>query len=294
MASRPAGFVAGALLLGASGLGFVSTPARVNTNSLRGAPAIASKHDGYAGSETGSTFTSPVCSLVVAATAAAVCRRAAKKDLGPSGEEIAKTLPRPEDLLESPKYPKFQGSEGGYFSKSTRERHAITWTAKEEAELELPTGTVCIMNKGENLAYFRKKEQAICVGKALRKMKIENYKIFRIAKDGTVKFMHPADGVFPDKVNKGRVCTNFRPMSCGSNAAQSAFKFTKYHQKAWEADALSTMFVKAKMLALCDEDNLFPLPPMEEFSYSGMSEDEVNELVAKRAEEAKKIEFKSL
>jgi len=280
-------------LTSAAGVAFVGVPSAgvLSSPALRGASSSARPISQAIG---GSSPSFSAASLLIAAGAAAVCLKAAKKDAGPTGEEIAKTLPRPEDLLESPKYPKFQGSEGGYFSKSTRERHAITWTAKAEAELELPTGTVCIMNKGENLAYFRKKEQAICVGKALRKMKIDNYKIFRIAKDGTVKFMHPADGVFPDKVNKGRVATNFRPMSCGSNAPQGGFKFTKYHQKAWEADALSTMFVKAKMMALMDEDNLFPLPPMEEFTYSGLSEEEVNELVAKRAEEARKIELKSL
>merc|ERR1712054_177504 len=110
-----------------------------------------------------------------------------------------------------------------------------------------------------------------------RKMKIENYKIFRIAKDGTVKFMHPADGVFPDKVNKGRVATNFRPFSCGKNAQQGLFKYTKYHQKSWEADALSTMFVKAKINALEDTENLFPVPPATDLTYSGMNSDEIDD-----------------
>merc|ERR1711948_187729 len=94
-------------------------------------------------------------------------------------------IPRPEDLLESPKYPMFMGSTSGYMSKGTRERHAITWTAKDSFMFEMPTGGVAVMNKGENLCYFRK--------------------------DGTVQFMHPADGVFPEKVNKGRVQVNGRP-----------------------------------------------------------------------------------
>merc|ERR1712207_21684 len=135
------------------------------------------------------------------------------------------------------------GAAGGYMSRATKERHAITWT-----------------DKGENLCYFRKKEQCIAVGKALRKMKIENYKIYRIAKDGTVTFMHPADGVFPEKVNKGRVQVNGRPFNIGSNPQQAALKFTKYHMKAYEADPLTTLFVKARIAAMNDEENPFPLP----------------------------------
>jgi hypothetical protein len=39
-----------------------------------------------------------------------------------------------------------------------------------------------ISDKGENLCYFRKKEQCIALGKQLRKYKIENYKVYRINK----------------------------------------------------------------------------------------------------------------
>jgi len=116
------------------------------------------------------------------------------------------------------------------------------------------------MNKGENLCYFRKKEQCIMVGKQLREMKIENYKVYRLKKDGTVVFMHPADGVFPEKVNKGRVQVNGRPFSIGQNPVQSELRFTKYHKKAYEADPLTTMFVKARIAAFEDVENLFALP----------------------------------
>ncbi|CAK0803541.1 unnamed protein product, partial [Prorocentrum cordatum] len=88
------------------------------------------------------------------------------------------------DLLESPKFPMFMGGTNGYMSKGTRERHAITWTAKEAFVFEMPILGVAVMNKGENLCYFRKKEQCIALGKQLRKMKIENYKIYRLKKDG--------------------------------------------------------------------------------------------------------------
>jgi len=207
----------------------------------------------------------------------AVARHAEK----PKAEVQTADIPRPEDLLTSPKFPLYMGGDGGYFSKGTRERHAITWTSKAEMDFEMPTGGQAIMNKGENLCYFRKKEQCIALGKQLRKKKIDNYKVYRIKKDGTVIFMHPADGVFPEKVNKGRVQVNGRPFSCGSNPQAGLVKWTKYHQKPYEVDALTTMFVKARMEAFEDQENLFPLPAV-----SGFIEDEDWPDYSKKLEDA--------
>jgi len=220
--------------------------------------------------------------LVVVA-AAAVVRRAAA-----AAEVKAEFIPRPEDLTDSPKFPIFGGSTEGYFSKSTRERHAVTWTAKKEQQFEMPTGGPAIMNKGENLCYFRKKEQCITLGKQLRKMKIDNYKIYRLRKDGTVVFMHPADGVFPEKVNKGRVQVNGRPFSVGQNAQQGQVIWTKYHQKPFEADPLTTMFVKARIQAFEDTENLFslPQPNMEEAYPADMLDEKEKEDYTNRMMEA--------
>jgi len=169
-------------------------------------------------------------------------------------------IPRPEDLVDSPKFPLFGGSANGYMSKATRERHAITWTAKEETTFEMPTSGWAMMNKGENLCYFRKKEQCIALCKQLRSMKINDVKIYRLSKDGEVTFLHPSDGVFPEKVNKGRVAVNFRPFTVCQNAKQGELKFTEYWTKPYEADALTTLFVKARVAAYNDVVNLFPLP----------------------------------
>merc|ERR550525_1774183 len=201
--------------------------------------------------------------------AAAVVRRIAvqrqaekpaKKAKKAKANFTPEAIPRPEDLLESPKFPLYTGSTGGYMSRATRERHAITWTSKEAYYFEMHNSGMAIMNKGENLCYFRKKEQCLALGKQLRKMKIENYKIYRLKKDGTVIFMHPADGVFPEKVNKGRVQVNGRPFTVAQNPNPASVKFTKYHMKSYEADALTTMFVKARLNAWNDQENLFPLP----------------------------------
>jgi len=264
---------------------FIAVPSHQQTLRLRGiaAPGVPLSSEPQAPASMLS-WSAPLCSLGVIASAVAVATDRRRKTVTKrnakveSAEEIraaAAKIKRPEDLLDSPAFPMYQGSTGGYLSKSTRERHAITWTAKAELPFEMPTGGVAVMNKGENLCYFRKKEQALSVGKQLRKMKIDNYKIFRLAKDGTVTFMHPADGVFPEKVNKGRVQVNGRPFTVYQNPQPAELQFTKYHMKSYEADPLTTMFVKARVRAWTDQENLFPIPQpegwMEEENYAEYS-----------------------
>ena len=257
MASRVVG-VAAVAVFGLATVAFVAPSS--GARRLRAPVAQPAAFGASAPSGTSGLWTA--CSLggVVLAVGAAVTRRAESKEI------VVESIPRPEDLLESPKFPMFEGSTGGYMSRSTRERHAITWTAKDQNKFEMPTGGFAIMNKGENLCYFRKKEQCISLGKQLRKMKIENYKIYRLKKDGTVIFMHPADGVFPEKVNKGRVQVNGRPFTIRGNPQQSELKWTKYHMKSYEADPLTTLFIKARVMAFQDIPNLFalPQPNMEE------------------------------
>jgi len=252
---------------------FVAVPANHQSIQLRGRAASSVAPPLQAQAAAGS-WRAPVCSLGIVAGVVAVATERRRKAItkrqaaAESAEQIraaAAKIKRPEDLLDSPAFPLYAGSTGGYISKATRERHAITWTAKAENQFEMPTGGIAIMNKGENLCYFRKKEQALMVGKQLRKMKIDNYKIFRVAKDGTVTFMHPADGVFPEKVNKGRVQVNGRPFTVYQNPQPNELKWTKYHMKSYEADPLTTMFVKARLRAWSDQENLFPIPQPEGF-----------------------------
>ena len=228
MAPRVVGLAAA--VLGVAAVTFVA-PSTSGARRLRTPVAQPAAASFGTSAESNSLY--GICSAVggvaLLAAGAAVIRRAESKEL------TIEAIPRPEDLLDSPKFPMFEGGTGGYMSRSTRERHAITWTSKEQIKFEMPTGGYAIMNKGENLCYFRKKEQCIALGKQLRKMKIENYKIYRLKKDGTVIFMHPADGVFPEKVNKGRVQVNGRPFTIRSNPQQSELKWTKYHMKSYAA-----------------------------------------------------------
>jgi len=244
------------LSLGATA--FVAPSASQGQGRLRASRATSQPSVAFGGatSEGSTGFLAAVS--VGGLIAAAVSRRAAA---GKASTELKlEEIPRPENNLNDPRFPLFLGSTSGYFSKNTSERHAITWTAPDQKWFEMPTGQNAIMNKGENLCYFRRKEQCIALGKQLRGMKINNYKVYRLTKDGTVQFMHPADGVFPDKVNKGRVQVNGRPFTIGMNPGNGDVKFTKYENKPYEADYLTTLFLKARTIAFYDYENLFALP----------------------------------
>lgn len=126
--------------------------------------------------------------------------------------------------------PKYIGSTGGLLnSAETEEKYAITWTSKSEQAFELPTGGAAMMNQGENLMYFARKEQCLALGTQLRnafKPKIEDHKIYRIFPNGETDLLHPLDGEFPERVNEGRLMTNHNPRRIGENPNPSSIKFS--------------------------------------------------------------------
>ncbi|CAM9096670.1 unnamed protein product [Choristocarpus tenellus] len=123
--------------------------------------------------------------------------------------------------------PFFGGSTGGWLrAAETEEKYAITWEAKEERIFEMPTAGAAIMLIGENLLYFARKEQCLALGTQLRSLKIKEYRIYRIFPGGEIQFLHPKDGVFPEKVNKGRISVGSRNFSIGKNPNPSLLKFT--------------------------------------------------------------------
>lgn len=126
-------------------------------------------------------------------------------------------------------FPKSIGSTGGLLnSAETEEKYAITWSSSKEQAFELPTGGAALMNQGENMMYFARKEQCLALGTQLRtfKPRIEDYKIYRIFPGGDMEFLHPKDGVFPEKVNEGRAITNHNPRRIGQNPNPSNLKFS--------------------------------------------------------------------
>ncbi|MBC6417750.1 MAG: photosystem I reaction center subunit II [Prochloron sp. SP5CPC1] len=125
--------------------------------------------------------------------------------------------------------PKFGGSTGGLLTKAeVEEKYAITWTSKQEQVFEMPTGGAAVMNAGENLLYLARKEQCLALGTQLRtfKPKILDYKIYRVYPSGEVQFLHPADGVFPEKVNEGREFNGKINRNIGSNPEPATLKFS--------------------------------------------------------------------
>ncbi len=131
-------------------------------------------------------------------------------------------------------FPEFGGSTGGWLqSAEQEEKYIITWNASNSSDLEenrifeMPTGGAAIMKQGPNIVYFAKKEQCLALGKQLNtNFKIKDYRIFRLFANGEIQFIHPKDGVFPEKVNEGRIAIGKRDFSIGKNPNPSTLKFT--------------------------------------------------------------------
>ena len=131
-------------------------------------------------------------------------------------------------------FPEFGGSTGGWLDAAeTEEKYVVTWTndlKKSDPKdniFEMPTGGAAIMKKGPNLVYFARKEQGLALGKQLRtNFKINDYRIFRLFPSGEIQFIHPKDGVFPEKVNEGRIAVGKREFSIGKNPNPASIKFT--------------------------------------------------------------------
>jgi photosystem I subunit 2 len=123
--------------------------------------------------------------------------------------------------------PIFGGSTGGWLKAAeTEEKYVITWESTKEQIFEIPTGGSAIMLKGDNLLYLARKEQCLALGTQLRKFKINDYKVYRIFPSKEVQYLYPRDGVFPEKVNPGRLSVGTRNFSIGKNPNPSSIKFS--------------------------------------------------------------------
>ena len=126
--------------------------------------------------------------------------------------------------------PQFIGSTGGLLnSAETEEKYAITWTSNSSQAFELPTGGAAMMNAGAHIMYLARKEQCLALGTQLRtkfKPRIEDYKIYRIFPGGDTEYLHPSDGVFPEKVNEGRAMVGHNPRRIGQNINPANIKFS--------------------------------------------------------------------
>ncbi len=123
--------------------------------------------------------------------------------------------------------PIFGGSTGGLLTKAlVEEKYAITWSSPKEQVFEMPTAGAAVMKQGDNLLYLARKEQCLALGTQLRtKFKID-YKVYRVFPGGDVQYLHPADGVYPEKVNPGRAFHGKVDRNIGSNPDPAKLKFS--------------------------------------------------------------------
>jgi photosystem I subunit 2 len=90
----------------------------------------------------------------------------------------------------------------------------------------MPTGGAAIMRQGANLLKLARKEQCLALLTQLRtKFKIDGA-IYRVFPNGEVQYLHPKDGVYPEKVNAGRTGENNNMRRIGQNVEPVTIKFT--------------------------------------------------------------------
>merc|ERR1712056_98550 len=123
--------------------------------------------------------------------------------------------------------PIFGGSLGGLMNKAKYEEfYVITWNAKKEEIFEMPTGGAAIMRQGPNLLKLARKEQCLALTTRLRTKFKTNACFYRVFPNGEVQYLHPKDGVYPEKVNAGRVQANGNMRRIGQNVNPVKVKFT--------------------------------------------------------------------
>ncbi|XP_028773924.1 photosystem I reaction center subunit II, chloroplastic [Neltuma alba] len=133
----------------------------------------------------------------------------------------------PPELDPNTPSPIFAGSTGGLLRKAqVEEFYVITWDSPKEQIFEMPTGGAAIMRQGPNLLKLARKEQCLALGTRLRSKYKIKYQFYRVFPNGEVQYLHPKDGVYPEKVNPGRqgVGQNYR--SIGKNVSPIEVKFT--------------------------------------------------------------------
>ena len=97
------------------------------------------------------------------------------------------------------------------------EFYVITWDAKKEQVFEMPTGGAAIMRSGPNLLKLARKEQCLALLSQLRTKFKTDGQFYRVFPDGEVQYLHPKDGVYPERVNQGRQAVGANDRSIGKN-----------------------------------------------------------------------------
>lgn len=125
--------------------------------------------------------------------------------------------------------PDFGGSTGGWLPSTIMEElYMISWKSSSYQVFEMPISGSAIMQEGINILYLSKKEQCLTHASNLRDMfGITNYRIYRRHKDDDLQYIHPKDGVFPEKVNRGRLPIGYFNRPMWTNDEPHLIKFVK-------------------------------------------------------------------
>lgn len=89
----------------------------------------------------------------------------------------------------------------------------------------MPTGGAAIMRAGPNLLKLARKEQCLALTTQLRSKFKTDACFYRVFPSGEVQYLHPKDGVYPEKVNEGRQGANQNPNLIGENTNPVKVKF---------------------------------------------------------------------
>ena len=82
------------------------------------------------------------------------------------------------------------------------------------------------MRKGPNLLKLARKEQCLALLTQLRGTKFRlNGCFYRVFPSGEVQYLHPKDGVYPEKSTAGRAQVNTNMRSIGKNPNPATIKF---------------------------------------------------------------------
>jgi len=158
---------------------------------------------------------------------AALPRRALSLNRAVAEEKKEKAPWKPPTLDPNTPSPIFGGSTGGLLRKAqVEEFYVITWDAKKEQVFEMPTGGAAIMRSGPNLLKLARKEQCLALLSQLRTKFKTDGQFYRVFPDGEVQYLHPKDGVYPEKVNQGRQAVGANDRSIGKNPNPISVKFT--------------------------------------------------------------------
>ncbi|XP_010542866.1 PREDICTED: photosystem I reaction center subunit II-1, chloroplastic-like [Tarenaya hassleriana] len=145
----------------------------------------------------------------------------------PAAKEEAPVGFTPPQLDPNTPSPIFAGSTGGLLRKAqVEEFYVITWNSPKEQIFEMPTGGAAIMREGPNLLKLARKEQCLALGTRLRSKYKINYQFYRVFPNGEVQYLHPKDGVYPEKANPGRQGVGQNMRSIGKNVSPIEVKFT--------------------------------------------------------------------